>query len=96
MATKTVKVSLDELAQKPNWRINMDVRPDGGHTTTDNSDIELVLLYALLNEMKQINDRLRSIENLARCPNVQRGFISMNKVRLHLEKRWPAPKKRKV
>ena len=68
---------------------------DANWTVPENTTFEgaaLTVLMDLRDELKAVNQRLGAIEDLARCPNVARGFIAMNKVRLHLEKHGANPK----
>ena len=71
----------DTRKKDANWRLT--VNPDG---TVPNLDAHLAVLMDIRDELKQQNRHLDALEGLARCPNVQRGFISMRQIILHLEK----------
>lgn len=60
--------------------------------TTPNEHVQFALLMDIRDELQTMNGTLGRIENLARCVNVARGFIAMNKIRLHLEKHGARPK----
>lgn len=71
--------------------INWAVADDSGKTA-DWEQVQVAVLMDIRDELKQQNQRLGRIEDLARCVNVQRGFIAMNRLRLHIEKHGARPK----
>jgi len=69
------------------WKLNEPTR------TWD--EVHAAILMDIRDELKETNRHLYAIECLVRCTNVSRGFIAMNKIRLHLEAVLPRPKKEK-
>lgn len=82
-------MAVDKRQKNANWT----VAADDGHVVFDGA--QLAVLMDIRDELQGIGGTLGRLEDLARCSNVARGFIAMNKVRLHLEKFGVKPKPKK-
>lgn len=82
----------DRRRANVNWYC---AREDG---TISTEGATLAVLMDIRDEMREQTRLLITVKNLAQCPNVRRGFVSMHKLRRHLESLFPSvarPKRRR-